>query len=163
MSGRIDSATYASSISKLSQAAKHSDEIRRHLEEIATGAAFKGSQRSQVFLRHVVESALRGEFEELRERSLGIALFDKRADYDTAEDAVVRVTASDVRKRLLQHYGTAGVAGAIRIELPSGSYLPEFHFAQQAVESPPPEPAAAVAADTSAPAAEKVVAESPVR
>jgi hypothetical protein len=142
MSGRIDSTTYASSISKLNQAAKHSSEIRKHLEEIVTGAAFKGSQRSQVFLRHVVESALRGEFEELRERSLGITLFDKAADYDTAEDAVVRVTASDVRKRLLQHYGKAGLAGAIRIELPSGSYLPEFHFSQPVEEATPQEPGA---------------------
>ncbi|MBM3815093.1 MAG: hypothetical protein FJW20_26020 [Acidimicrobiia bacterium] len=161
MSGRIDSATYASSISKLSQAAKHSDEIRKHLAEIATGAAFKGSQRSQVFLRHVVESALRGEFEDLRERSLGITLFDKPADYDTAEDAVVRVTASDVRKRLLQHYGKAGVASAIRIELPSGSYLPEFHFTQPANETASQEPAAAVAAASFAPAREGPVAETP--
>ena len=115
MSGRLDSATYASSISKLSRAAKYSNELRQHLEEIVNGAAFKGSQRSQVFLRHIVDCALRGEFEDLRERSLGIALFAKPADYDTAEDAVVRVTASDVRKRLLQHYGKAGAASAVRI------------------------------------------------
>lgn len=154
MSGRLDSATYASSISKLSRAARYSTEVRQHLEEIVAGAAFKGSQRSQVFLRHVVESALRGEFEDLRERSLGIALFGKPADYDTAEDAVVRVTASDVRKRLLQHYGKAGAASNIRIELPSGSYLPEVHFAKL-----PDEAASQEAAASAAPAAQASAAE----
>jgi hypothetical protein len=148
MSGRLDSATHASSISKLSRAAKFSNEIRQHLEEILTGAAFKGSQRSQTFLRHVVECALRGEFEDLRERSLGIALFGKPADYDTGEDAVVRVTASDVRKRLLQHYGKEGAASTIRIELPAGSYLPEFHLPQLPAEELPQGSPVAVASSS---------------
>jgi hypothetical protein len=42
------------------------------------------------------------------------------------EDAIVRVTASDVRKRLLQHYGQYGSASPFRISLPLGSYIPEI-------------------------------------
>ena len=102
MSGRSDSATQAVAILKVHEAAKHSVGLRAHLEEVVHGPAFKGSQRSQDFLRHVVECALRGEFDELRERSIGITLFGKPPAYDTGEDAIVRVTASDVRKRLLQ-------------------------------------------------------------
>ena len=128
MAGRLDSATHAASIAKLSEAAKHSTELRQHLTEIVNGPAFKGSQRSQDFLKYIVESALGGAFEDLRERSIGIALFGKAAAYDTSEDAVVRVTASDVRKRLLQHYGEAGAASNFRIDLPSGSYVPSFRW-----------------------------------
>jgi hypothetical protein len=62
----------------------------------------------------------------LRERSIGIALFNRPATYDTADDAIVRVTASDVRKRLLQHYGNGGAESRIRVSLPPGSYVPEF-------------------------------------
>jgi hypothetical protein len=46
------------------------------------------------------------------------------------------VTASDVRKRLLQHYGNPGTESRFRISLPPGSYVPEFSVA------PLPEPAA---------------------
>jgi hypothetical protein len=39
---------------------------------------------------------------------------------------MVRVTASDLRKRFLQHYGQYGSASAFRISLPLGSYIPEI-------------------------------------
>jgi hypothetical protein len=128
MGGRADSAAHVSAISKITSVAKHAAEIREHVEQIIHGPAFKGSLRSQSFLRHVVERSLTGDFEGLRERSIGVELFGKPASYDTGEDAVVRVTASDVRKRLLQHYGGAGSSSKLRVEIPSGSYLPEFHL-----------------------------------
>jgi hypothetical protein len=53
-------------------------------------------------------------------------LFGRLASYDTGDDAIVRVTASDVRKRLLQHYGRYGDTSEYRINLPSGSYIPEI-------------------------------------
>jgi hypothetical protein len=128
MAGRVDDITHAAAIAKISHAAKFAPELRAHLEEIINGPAFKGSHRSQEFLRHIVERALRGDFDDLRERQIGINLFGRSAAYDTAEDAIVRVTASDVRKRLLQHYGQAGRDSRFKIDLPSGSYIPEFRF-----------------------------------
>jgi hypothetical protein len=61
------------------------------------------------------------------ERTLGIRLFRRNPDYDTSADAIVRVTASDVRKRLLSFYTALKAPPAIRIELPSGSYIVQFH------------------------------------
>src|SRR5215831_3852787 len=132
MAGKVDSATHTAAIAKISEAVKHEAELRVHLDEIIKGPAFKGSHRSQAFLKHIVEQALHGEPADLRERSIGAALFGRPVTYDTADDAIVRVTASDVRKRLLQHYGNAGVESKFRINLPAGSYVPEFCFA------PPP-------------------------
>jgi hypothetical protein len=126
MPGKADSSAFGAAIAKIGQAAKYKAELLVELNEIVTGQAFKGSPRSQAFLKHVVHLALQGNAEELRERSIGIALFERAADYDTADDAIVRVTASDVRKRLLQHYGSSGAGSKFRISLPSGSYLPEF-------------------------------------
>jgi hypothetical protein len=126
MAGRVDDSTHAAAIAKISHAVKFAPELREHLEEIINGPAFKGSHRSQEFLKYIVERALRGDFDDLRERQLGINLFGRSAAYDTAEDAIVRVTASDVRKRLFQHYGQAGGDSRFRINLPSGSYVPEF-------------------------------------
>lgn len=98
--------------------------LREHLRQLVASAAFKGSRRGQQFLQYVVEKALAGQSDELKERNLGIALFGRDPAYDTGEDAIVRVTASDVRKRLHQHYSETD--SAVQIELPSGSYAPEF-------------------------------------
>src|SRR4029077_20420764 len=68
------------------------------------------------------------------ERSLGVDLFARSPSYDTGEDAIVRVTASDVRKRLHQFYSETRFD--IRIDLPSGSYVPEFHRVAAAVPIP---------------------------
>jgi hypothetical protein len=141
MPGKVDSNTHAAAIARIGEAAKHETELRTHLEEVISGAAFKGSHRSQAFLTHIVEQALRGDPADLRERSIGVALFGRPVTYDTAEDAIVRVTASDVRKRLLQHYGNAGGQSKFRITLPSGSYIPEFSLLPDppaAAPTPPP-------------------------
>jgi hypothetical protein len=102
------------------------ESLQLHLREILDGPAFKGSHRSGQFLTHIVNEALAGHPESLKERVLGAVVFGRSPSYDTGEDAIVRVTASDVRKRLLQHYGRAGAQSDYRISLPSGSYVPRI-------------------------------------
>jgi len=113
--------------------------LREHVRELIASPAFKGSRRSQQFLQHIVEKTISGHADEVKERSLGVDLFARLPAYDTGEDAIVRVTASDVRKRLHQFYSET--QSEIRIELPSGSYVPEFRrIAAPAPEIPVPAP-----------------------
>jgi hypothetical protein len=100
--------------------------LQRHLKEVVEGEAFKGSHRSGQFLTYIVEESIAGRFAGLKERIIGVNLFGRVPSYDTGDDAIVRVTASDVRKRLLQHYGKYGVTSEFRISLPLGSYIPEI-------------------------------------
>lgn len=100
--------------------------LQRHLREIVQGKAFRGSLRSTQFLTYIVEQAIAGNFEQLKERVIGTELFQRPPSYDTGEDAIVRVTASDVRRRLLQHYDRYRAASDIHISLPLGSYVPEI-------------------------------------
>src|SRR6202453_5096585 len=102
--------------------------LRLHLKEIIEGTAFKGSHRSGQFLQYIVDQAIAGNFESLKERVIGVELFGRSPSYDTGEDAIVRVTASDVRKRLLQHYGKYGSPSELRLGLPLGSYVPEVRW-----------------------------------
>ena len=90
--------------------------------------AFKGSHPSALFLNHVIHQAIAGNFESLKERVIGMELFGRSPSYVTGEDAIVRVTANDVRKRLQQHYGKYGTASEFRINLPLGSYIPEIVY-----------------------------------
>ena len=109
---------------KIAETEKDPAAVRKHLAEITEGTAFKGSHRSAQFLRYIVEQAIEGHLDTLKERVIGMELFGRSPTYDTSEDAIVRVTASDVRRRLLQHYGLYGAASELRITLPLGSYLP---------------------------------------
>lgn len=57
---------------------------------------------------------------------IGAELFGRSPSYNTGEDSIVRVTASHVRKRLLRHYEQIGETSKFHLNLPSGSYVPEF-------------------------------------
>ncbi len=102
--------------------------VHRELQNIFASDAFKGGKRAQDFLQLVVEHALAGRYDNLRERMLGVEMFRRPVDYDTANDAVVRVKASEVRRRLAQYYRSLDAAPLVRIDLPSGSYVPQFSF-----------------------------------
>ena len=130
--------------------------MRTHLHQVLESHSFAGSKRTQDFLRLIVTHALQGDLDSLRERMIGAEMFGRPVSYDTGSDSVVRVRASEARKKLAQFYGTecSGQPQPIRIELPSGSYVPRFHF------GPDPQPVDA-SADTAAPAAPQVTAPEP--
>jgi hypothetical protein len=96
------------------------------LISVLESASFRASDRSRAFLRFVVEEALAGREASLKERTIGVAVLGRDASYDTGSDAVVRVRANDVRKRLVAHYECCAPKAGVRIELPSGSYIPRF-------------------------------------
>jgi hypothetical protein len=112
--------------------------LMKHLDQIVTGDAFRNSRRSAQFLQYVVEKSIQQEEDALKERMIGIELFGRSPAYDTGEDAIVRVTASDVRRRLLKHYGQFGSDSEFRISLPAGGYIPEVYREAIPVESEPP-------------------------
>ncbi|MGE5645685.1 MAG: hypothetical protein ACM336_07830 [Acidobacteriota bacterium] len=105
------------------------DAVRGELERVLASAVFRGSKRSQEFLRYTVTHALEGRTALLKERTIGVEVFERDADYDTGDNSIVRVKANEVRKRLAQYYQEAGAAADVQIELPCGSYVPEFRWA----------------------------------
>jgi len=92
-------------------------------------------------LRFVVESAVKGTPDSLKERCIGSAVFGRETSYDTGQDPIVRNAAIDVRKRLAQYYLEPEHSSELRIDLPIGSYLPTFSVEaapEPAVELPTP-------------------------
>jgi hypothetical protein len=110
--------------------------IRDHLNQVRASPAFAGSKRAQDFLQLIVDHALAGRHDSLRERMIGAEMFGRPIDYDTANDAVVRVKATEVRKKLAQYYQEARETPVVRIDLPIGSYIPKFYW--QSPETPAP-------------------------
>lgn len=117
--------------------------ILEELERILESPFFRHSSRGKEFLSFVVRQKLEGRAEDLKERSIGITLFRRAPNYSTGDDPIVRVQAGEVRRRLDQYYQSCTDTLAVCIELPVGSYVPEFrwqapsHPNQEAETGPP--------------------------
>jgi hypothetical protein len=119
--------------------ARLSDEERAAIQEqvgrLLADSHFSQSRRFPSFLRYVVEKTLAGQEDALKERTLGVEIFGRRADYDTASDPIVRVTAAEIRKRIAQYYQDPGHESELRVSLPPGSYIPQFHWPETAKQN----------------------------
>jgi hypothetical protein len=102
--------------------------VLRELESILSSPFFRTSNRSKQFLAYVVQHTLEGNHEPLKERTIGAKLFQRPVGYATGDDPVVRVQAGEVRRRLEQYHHAALNDSRVRIELPVGSYAPEFRW-----------------------------------
>ena len=100
--------------------------VLKQLSRLLDSSLFKNSRRYPALLRFIVEETLEGRGEFLKERLLGVRVFDRPADYDTASDPIVRVTIAEIRKRIAQYYHDEEHDAEIRIELLPGRYAPEF-------------------------------------
>ncbi len=97
------------------------------MERILKHPLFHQSKRLPAFLRYIVDTSLSQNGQgSTKERTLGVEVFGRKPDYDNNSDPIVRVTATELRKKLAQYYYEDGHRDEIRIELPPGSYLPRF-------------------------------------
>src|SRR5579872_1772863 len=128
------------------------ERIREELARVLASHEFRTSKRSQEFLKYVVENTLMGHGDMLKERTIGIEVFGRSTSYDPSDDATVRVKAGEVRKRLGLYYSTEGVRNPLRIELPSGTYVPEFRVMPQAESAATPSEAVSPAIPATPPA-----------
>jgi hypothetical protein len=128
--------------------------VQQQLERLLASNLFHSSRRYAQFLRFVVGRTLEGQGHDLKERILGIEVFDRPPDYDTNIDPIVRVTAAEIRKRIDQYYHDPKHSQEIRLFLPSGSYAPQFSWPGYpnglAVAPSPPANGSAVTAHTAA-------------
>jgi hypothetical protein len=106
--------------------------LRECLEDVLNSHRFSASKRYPALLKYVVEKTLSGDADSLKERTIGIDVFSRPANYDTNSDTVVRYTAGEVRKRLSLYYHEHGADSLMHIELPAGCYVPEFYLAEVA-------------------------------
>jgi hypothetical protein len=111
------------------------------LERILDSQQFRSSKRSREFLSYVVHTSLDGCFENLKERIIGAKVYNREIDYATGDDPVVRINAGEVRRRLEQYY-FAAIETPVRIEIPRGSYSPEFYWTATVAPEQNPHPSA---------------------
>jgi len=124
--------------------------VRAELELILKSQAFWRSERHSRFLRFICETTLNGDASKLNEYLIAHTVFDRGSDYSSGEDSVVRRQAYSLRQKLKEYYSEEGKNDPVRIELPTGRYVPTFQLTheleapavQPDVETPPPAPIA---------------------
>lgn len=101
-------------------------DVRAALEKILGSSGFRNSERMRRFLQVTVERTLEGATDQLKEFSLGHDVFDRGEEYDPRTDAIVRVEAKRLRKKLRAYYEGEGLLDKIVIEFYPGTYIPSF-------------------------------------
>jgi hypothetical protein len=102
--------------------------IQEQLERLLSCPSFQNSKRYPKFLKYVVENGVSQSHEELKERVIGVEVFERPPDYEPAADPIVRLVAGETRKRLALYYLQPEHGEELRIEIPPGSYVPVFHW-----------------------------------
>jgi Tol biopolymer transport system component len=100
--------------------------VRPELDRILASATFRGAERSRTLLRFIVEEALQGRADRLKDYTLGSEALGRGETFDPRTDPVARVEAMRLRSRLDVYYATEGVSDPVRIVLPKGGYAPLF-------------------------------------
>ncbi len=99
---------------------------RRDLEAVLSSETFRRTPRLRQFLRFVCERRFDGRLDEIREYNIAVDALERPSTFDHTRDAIVRVEAYRLRKRLAEYYKTEGRDRPVRIDVPAGGYIPEF-------------------------------------
>ena len=119
------------------------DRIQRQLQRILTSPVFRATKAQKAFLEFVVRKTLSGNSVEIKGYTVATRVFGRREDFDQATDPIVSIQANKLRRALEHYYLTAGDKDPVRIEIPKGSYVPNFteriaeHLASARLENEP--------------------------
>ncbi|WP_254064685.1 hypothetical protein [Granulicella sp. S156] len=119
-----------------SEALASVEERRALIERIAASAHFGRSARLRDFLLYVGGQSLKEGCPEIHEQEIGAKVFGRPSSYDRSQDNIVRVNATELRKRIDLYFATEGAHEPLILEIPRGGYKPVFHWRLPEVESP---------------------------
>jgi hypothetical protein len=102
------------------------DQYRAELAAVLESDVFKRSPKLSRLLAYLCDKYLQGRESEITEYSIALDVLGRDAKFDPQQDAVVRVDAHHLRKRLKQYYTGPGRDHELQIILPNGQYRLQF-------------------------------------
>jgi len=102
------------------------EERRALIERVAASEQFSRSARLRDFLLYVGRQSLREGCAEIHEQEIGAKVFGRPVSYDRTSDNIVRVNATELRKRIDSYFAQSGVHEPLIFEIPRGGYKPVF-------------------------------------
>ncbi len=113
-------------------------EKRELVDRVANSPTFQKSPRLREFLVYVADCTTNDRLEDTREQQIAVNVFNRKADYNSGLDNIVRVEARSLRKRLEAYFATEGKNEPIVISMPKGSYSICFESRPQSFDDPAP-------------------------
>ena len=103
------------------------EERRALIERVAASSQFGRSARLRDFLLYVGGQSLKEGCPEIHEQEIGAKVFGRSTSYDRSQDNIVRVNATELRKRIELYFASEGAHETLILEIPRGGYKPIFH------------------------------------
>jgi hypothetical protein len=101
-------------------------ELLALLDRLVRSPQFLRAPRLQELLVYIGRQSIVEGRRDLHEQEIGCSVFGRRPNYDTSHDNIVRVNATEVRKRLESYFATDGAEEPWVLEIPRGGYSPVF-------------------------------------
>ncbi len=129
------------------------------LERVAASGQLRRAARLRELLLYIGRRSLKDNCYRIHESEIGSAVFERPVDYDTSVDTIVRVNATELRKRVEAYFESEGLHEKVVMEIPRGNYVPVFRYRR--VESPTaaPPPVAGVVSIADSPDAAPAIPE----
>jgi hypothetical protein len=131
------------------------EQKRELVQRVINSQAFCRAAAMRSFLSYITEHAILERPQKLKEQTIGTEVLGRKPDYDPADDNIVRVRAHELRGRLENYFTSEGSEEPVIINLPRGTYVPEFvPRATLTVERPAPQAKSGAPAQSEAKQAE---------
>ena len=98
------------------------------LEAAAASDHLKRASRLKEFLYYVGKKSIKEGFSDIHEQEIGQAVFGRKDSYDTSQDNIVRVSATELRRRVEAYFAAEGKDEPLIFDIPRGSYTPIFRW-----------------------------------
>jgi hypothetical protein len=102
------------------------EDRRALIERVAASEQFSRSARLRDFLLYVGKQSLKEGCPEIHEQEIGTKVFGRPMSYDRSQDNIVRVNATELRKRIDSYFAADGASEPLIFEIPRGGYRPVF-------------------------------------
>ncbi len=123
ISGQVEPENRASPVTRL--APPSLEEAGKEFDAVV--AALPMSARQLQLINYIREKYLNGETEKLHEYDIATEVFGRsKTTFNPGEDAIVRVEAHRLRRRLKDYYENEGKNHPIHVSIPPGTYVPVF-------------------------------------
>lgn len=102
------------------------DDVIDQVNKIISTEEFKKTKILTDFLTFIVDETLEGNEDSLKEYVIATNVLTRNPDFDPQVNAIVRIHAHRLRKKLKNYYNTEGRFDKILITMPKGRYIPFF-------------------------------------
>ena len=102
------------------------NELLALLDRVARSPQLRRAPRLRELLLYIGKQSIEKKRTDLHEQEIGCSVFGRPSCYDTSQDNIVRVNATELRKRLENYFATDGAHETWVMEIPRGGYSPIF-------------------------------------